>query len=88
MPLLKIFDGSTWQEIWGSPSIEKVNWNETNANSTAYIWNKPNILGGNTPKVPSNISYNIPQLRNIIYSTSEPNDSDGNNGDLWIIYEE
>ena len=36
----------------------------------------------------SNIAYSTAQVRNIILSTSEPNSSEGNNGDIWIVYQE
>jgi hypothetical protein len=35
----------------------------------------------------SNTSYTTAQVRNIVLSTSEPTSSDGNNGDIWIVYE-
>ena len=45
------------------------------------------VLTG-TPTVTSNTNYTTAQIRNVIYSTDEPTDSDGNDGDLWIVYEE
>ena len=36
----------------------------------------------------NNIAYTTPQVRNIILSTSEPTSTDGNNGDIWIVYKE
>ena len=36
----------------------------------------------------NNIAYSTAQVRNIILSTSEPTDSDGANGDIWIVYKE
>lgn len=35
----------------------------------------------------SNTSYTTAQVRNIILSTQEPTSADGNNGDIWIVYE-
>lgn len=34
----------------------------------------------------SNSNYTTKQVRNIILSTSDPNSSDGDNGDIWIKY--
>ena len=34
----------------------------------------------------SNTSYTTAQIRNIVLSTQEPTSSDGNNGDIWIVY--
>ncbi len=36
----------------------------------------------------NNIAYTTAQVRNIILSTSEPTSTDGNNGDIWIVYKE
>ena len=36
----------------------------------------------------NNVAYSTAQVRNIILSTSEPTDSDGANGDIWIVYKE
>ena len=33
-------------------------------------------------------TYNIPMVRNIILSTSEPDSSQGSNGDIWIVVSE
>lgn len=89
MPVLKIFDGNKWHQIWGAPSSGQADWNETNPSSVSFIRNKPNIITDeDVPKVNINTKYNKAQLRNIIYSTSEPAETDGNDGDLWIIYEE
>lgn len=38
-------------------------------------------------KAQTNTSYTNRQIRNIIYSTIEPTNTDGENGDLWIVYE-
>lgn len=46
--------------------------------------NSPNFIG--TPTVSSNTNYTTRQLRNIILSTSEPTSTDGQNGDIWIVY--
>ena len=34
----------------------------------------------------NNVAYSTAQVRNIILSTSEPTSTDGNNGDIWIVY--
>lgn len=34
----------------------------------------------------SNVNYMIGQVRNIYLSTNPPTNSQGNNGDIWIIY--
>ena len=34
----------------------------------------------------SNEKYTVAQMRNIILSTSEPTNTQGNNGDIWIVY--
>ena len=36
----------------------------------------------------SNTNYSVRQVRNIIISTSEPTSSDGQNGDIWLVYSE
>ena len=36
----------------------------------------------------NNVAYSTAQVRNIILSTSEPTSTDGNNGDIWIVYQE
>lgn len=36
----------------------------------------------------SNTNYTTGQVRNIYLSTSEPSSSQGQNGDIWLIYEE
>ncbi len=36
----------------------------------------------------NNIAYTTAQVRNVILSTSEPTSTDGNNGDIWIVYKE
>ena len=38
--------------------------------------------------VSASTNYSSPLLRNIIYSTENPEQTDGNNGDIWIVYEE
>ncbi len=35
----------------------------------------------------TNTSYTTRQVRNVILSTSEPTSSDGQNGDIWFVYE-
>ena len=35
----------------------------------------------------SNTNYSVRQVRNIIISTSEPTSSDGQDGDIWFVYE-
>lgn len=35
----------------------------------------------------TNTNYTTRQVRNVIISTSEPTSSDGQNGDIWIVYE-
>ena len=35
----------------------------------------------------SNSNYTIRQVRNVILSTSEPTSSDGQDGDIWFVYE-
>lgn len=52
--------------------------------------NKLNISGGTlTGKLmaQSNTDYTVGQVRNIYLSTQEPTSSDGQNGDIWLIYE-
>lgn len=39
-------------------------------------------------KAQNNASYSTPQIRNIIISTEEPTNEQGENGDIWVIYEE
>ena len=34
----------------------------------------------------NNVAYSTAQVRNIILSTSAPTSTDGNNGDIWIVY--
>lgn len=54
------------------------------------INNKLDVSGGTMtgPLVAdSNANYTTGQVRNIYLSTSEPNDSQGNDGDLWFVYE-
>lgn len=36
----------------------------------------------------NNIEYLTKQVRNVVFSTEEPTDADGNNGDIQIVYEE
>lgn len=50
---------------------------------------KLNISGGTMTGqlvAQSNTSYTTRQVRNIILSTAEPTSSDGENGDIWIVY--
>ncbi len=37
-------------------------------------------------KVAAGSDYTTGKLRNIYFSTSAPSASDGNNGDIWIVY--
>jgi hypothetical protein len=36
----------------------------------------------------NNTAYTTKQVRNIFFSTEEPTDADGDNGDIWIMYSE
>ena len=37
--------------------------------------------------VSAGTDYTTAKIRNVILSTSEPTSNDGNNGDIWIVYE-
>lgn len=50
------------------------------------LTNAPNISSNNVVTYQSDTT--VKQLRNIFLSTTEPTDSDGVDGDIWIIYEE
>lgn len=39
-----------------------------------------------SPKVAANANYATGQFRNIHFSTVAPTNSDGGNGDIWIVY--
>ena len=45
----------------------------------------PSFTG--TPTVSAGTDYTTRKLRNVILSTSEPTSSNGQNGDIWIVYE-
>lgn len=53
--------------------------------STYAPINNPTFTG--IAKATGNTSYTTSQLRNVIFSTSEPSSGDGQNGDIWIVYE-
>ena len=38
--------------------------------------------------VPAGTDYTTGKIRNIFFSTDEPQSTNGSNGDIWIIYEE
>ena len=38
--------------------------------------------------VSAGTDYTTGKIRNIFFSTDEPQSADGSNGDIWIIYEE
>ena len=37
--------------------------------------------------VSAGTDYSTAKIRNIVFSTSEPTSADGNNGDIWIVYD-
>lgn len=47
--------------------------------------NSPQFTGA--PKVSSGTDYTTGKLRNIFFSTDEPTSSEGQNGDIWIVYQ-
>lgn len=62
--------------------------------SSAGVLTLANIMQNNTAQTMSsrlvaqnNTEYTTKQVRNIIMSTAEPTSSDGDNGDIWIVYE-
>lgn len=75
--------------------IQTINNNIENINSdvtslTSSVNGKLNITGGALTGqlvAQSNTNYSIGQVRNIYLSTNEPDNSLGNNGDIWIVYE-
>lgn len=70
-------------------STLKNNSTSINENITDLSNNKLNISRGTmtgTLIAHNNANYSTKQVRNIILSTSDPNPSDGDNGDIWIKY--
>ena len=63
---------------------------ESTANAASNgLRNKLNISGGTmTGKLiaQNNTDYTVKQVRNIFISTSAPTSSDGDNGDIWLVY--
>lgn len=69
-------------------SISSLSSNITALSST--VDGKLNLSGGTmvgTLVAQSNSNYTTGQVRNIYLSTSEPTTSDGQNGDIWLVYE-
>lgn len=64
---------------------------KTNASTlTTTVGNKLDKSGGTLTGAlvaQSNTNYTTRQVRNVIMSTAEPTASDGQNGDIWIVYE-
>lgn len=59
-------------------------------NVTSLTNNKMDKSGGTLTGAlvaQSNTNYTTRQVRNIVMSTAEPTASDGQNGDIWIVYE-
>ena len=60
------------------------------ANKKALEASEKALAGGELKgilKAQSNDAYETPQVRNIIVSPLEPSDNEGDNGDIWFIYE-
>ena len=60
----------------------------------AYIFNDDKgkvpltVTSGSSITVSAGTDYTTGKIRNIFFSTDEPQSADGSNGDIWIIYEE
>ena len=74
------------------PDVSKyVSVSDTEEEVTTEITNNYVSANGDTMEgilvAQNNTAYTTKQVRNIFLSTSEPSASDGDNGDIWFVYE-
>ena len=85
------FDSLTDEQkasLKGEPGVAGAKGDKGDPGTTDYenLSNKPVTTDNKVAAYTSTVTDG--QLRNIYFSTAEPTDSDGVDGDIWIVYEE
>lgn len=53
----------------------------------ALVKTQQSLTSSEKTQVLTNLGIATTQIRNVTVSTSEPTSNDGNNGDIWLVYE-